>query len=319
MELRSLRYFVVTAEELNITHAAERLNMSQPPLSNQLKTLEDELGVQLFLRGKRHLTLTDEGVAFLRRARQLLELADKAKQEMNDIRNGISGTLSIAMVEGRAPYLAARWINGFREEFPQVRYELWNGSGDDVLERLQRGLADIAVIAAPFDSENLHSIMVGWEPWVAIMSSSNPLALKSGNEVSLEELSEHRLVVPSRKSRVKEMEAWFAMVGKEPKFLCELSNYVDAVALAELDVGISIFPQTTYTPNPVTVTKVIAPNSRRIEYYLVWSKARRPVALVQDFIDFVGDYIEEGKMQAAGFSMPDWDGIVKETGIHPKN
>ena len=74
MDLRALHYFVIVAEELNITRAAERLNMSQPPLSAQIKGLEEELGVQLFIRGKRHLTITDAGTYLYRRARQILEL-----------------------------------------------------------------------------------------------------------------------------------------------------------------------------------------------------------------------------------------------------
>ena len=74
MDLRSLHYFTVVAEELNITRAAERLNMSQPPLSSQIKGLEEELGVQLFIRGKRRLTITDAGAQLYRRAKQILEL-----------------------------------------------------------------------------------------------------------------------------------------------------------------------------------------------------------------------------------------------------
>ena len=77
MELRTLHYFTVVAQELNITRAAEKLNMSQPPLSNQIKALEEELGVQLFIRGKRCLELTGEGGLLLRRAVQIQELADK--------------------------------------------------------------------------------------------------------------------------------------------------------------------------------------------------------------------------------------------------
>ena len=73
MELRQLRYFLTVAQELNITRAAERLNMSQPPLSNQIRGLEEELGVTLFVRGKRRLTLTEEGSFLLQRAAQLLE------------------------------------------------------------------------------------------------------------------------------------------------------------------------------------------------------------------------------------------------------
>ena len=85
MDLRSLKYFVVVAQELNITRAAEKLNMSQPPLSNQIKALEEDLGVTLFIRGKRHLQLTEAGSLLLRRANQVLELADKTRQELREM------------------------------------------------------------------------------------------------------------------------------------------------------------------------------------------------------------------------------------------
>ena len=176
MELRQLRYFLTVAQELNITRAAERLNMSQPPLSNQIHGLEEELGVTLFVRGKRRLTLTEEGSFLLQRAAQLLDLEDKTRQELTTMKDGISGTLCLGMVEGRTPYLCARWIAGFREEFPRVRYSLWNGSSDDVLDRLRRGLADLAVIAAPYDSEHLEGIPVGQEPWVTMIPKDHPLA-----------------------------------------------------------------------------------------------------------------------------------------------
>ena len=133
MELRTLYYFTVTAQEKNITRAAEMLNMCQPPLSRQIRNLEDELGVPLFIRGKRHLDLTPEGEVLLHRARQILELEKKAVQEITSMCSSMTGTLRLALVEGRAPYLAARWIAGFREEYPLVRYNLWNGSSDDVL------------------------------------------------------------------------------------------------------------------------------------------------------------------------------------------
>lgn len=312
MDLRSLKYFTVVAQELNITRAAEKLNMSQPPLSNQLKALEEELGVTLLIRGKRHLQLTEAGNLLLRRANQILELADKTRQELADLKDGLSGTISIGIVEGRAPFLVSRWISGFREEFPRTQYSLWNGSSDDVLDRLYRGLVDIAVIAAPYDTEHLEGFQVGREPWVAIIPAGHPLAKVEGKQVSLSSLAGEPLIVPSRKSRVDAIRKWFREIGEEPNIICEMSNYLDAVALSERGVGISIFPQTTYTPNALLVTKVITDSERQVEYVLVHSKQLLPSPLINEFLNFVHDSIEEDSRKPLHVLFPEYEYIPPE-------
>lgn len=312
MDLRSLKYFTVVAQELNITRAAEKLNMSQPPLSNQLKALEEELGVTLLIRGKRHLQLTEAGNLLLRRANQILELADKTRQELADLKDGLSGTISIGIVEGRAPFLVSRWISGFREEFPRIQYSLWNGSSDDVLDRLYRGLVDIAVIAAPYDTEHLEGFQVGREPWVAIIPAGHPLAKVEGKQISLSSLAGEPLIVPSRKSRVDAIRKWFREIGEEPNIICEMSNYLDAVALSERGVGISIFPQTTYTPNALLVTKVITDSERQVEYVLVHSKQLLPSPLINEFLNFVHDSIEEDSRKPLHVLFPEYEYIPPE-------
>ena len=301
MDLRTLRYFTVVAEELNITHAAERLCMSQPPLSNQMKALEEELGVKLFIRGKRQLQLTDAGKLLLLRATQILDMTEKAQHEVMSLEGGMSGTINLGLVEGRAPFLIARWISGFKEEFPNVKYSMWNGSSDDVLERLRQGLVDLAVIAAPYDIERLEGITVGRGPWVAIMSRTNELAQLPGDEISLQRLAGKPLIVPSRPSRIDAIRAWFAEAGAEPNIICTLSNYLDAVAMSELDIGITIFPRTTYTPNDLLVTKIITEPARQIEYVLVRMKNREPSELMTEFINFVRD-TEDTTADDPGFS-----------------
>ena len=298
MELRTLHYFTVVARELNITRAAEKLNMSQPPLSNQIKTLEEELGVQLFIRGKRHLELTEEGTLLLRRAVQMQELADKTRQEIASLREGMTGTIYLSMVEGRAPFLAARWIAGFREEFPLVRYNLWNGSSDDVLDRLRKGLADLAVIAAPYDSERLEGFPVGREPWTAMLHPDHSLAKEPGDTVPLTSLVGEPLIVPSRKSRVEAIRRWFGEIGAEPQILCEMSNYMDAVALTSQGVGVSIFPQTVGVSNGLVVAKVVTGPARQAEYILVWNKGQAPTGLTREFIHYVQDCLEERQTKA---------------------
>ena len=263
MDLRSLKYFVVVAQELNITRAAEKLNMSQPPLSNQIKALEEELGVTLFIRGKRHLQLTEAGSLLLRRANQVLELTDKTRQELREMQDGLSGTISIGMVEGRAPYLAAGWIAGFRQAHPAVSYSLWNGSSDDVADRLDKGLSDLGIVASPYNTEQLRGLVVGQEPWAAILPRDHPLARDPSPQLPLASLVGVPLIVPSLRSRMEAIRRWFAQIGKEPLFLCDTSNYLDAVALTEQGAGVSIFPQTTLTPNQLVVSKVLVDPPRR--------------------------------------------------------
>lgn len=293
MELRTLHYFTVAAQELNITRAAEKLNMSQPPLSNQIKSLEEELGSRLFIRGKRHLELTEEGALLLRRALQIQELADKARQEIATLRREMAGTIYLGMVEGRAPFLAARWIAGFREKFPLVRYNLWNGGSDDVLDRLRKGLADLAVIAAPYDTEHLDGFPVGREPWAAMLHPEHPLARAEGDTIPLSSLVKEPLIVPSRKSRIESIRRWFGEIGAEPSILCEMSNYMDAAALTSQGVGVSIFPQTTGVSNGLVVSKVVVQPSRQAEYILVWNKGQPPSGPARTFIQHIQDCMEE--------------------------
>ena len=304
MELRELRYFVVTAEELNITRAAERLNMSQPPLSNQIKGLEAELGVQLFIRGKRRLQLTDAGSLLYRRAQQILELSEQTEQEMHSLQ-GLSGCISISLVEGRAPYLLSRWIAGFRAEYPQVVFRLWNGGGDEVLERLRRGISDLALVAAPYDTEHLQGFSVSREPWVAIFSKNHPFAQEEGEFLPLRKLADQPLIIPSRHSRIDAIRTWFEEIGTEPNVICELSNYIDAVALAEQNVGICIYPMTTYTQNELLVKKIITESSRQVEYALVWNKNSHTTALIQEFINYVADCQEEERLGKQTYRMPE--------------
>ena len=311
MDLRSLHYFVVVAEELNITRAAERLNMSQPPLSSQIKGLEEELGVQLFVRGKRHLTITDAGAHLYRRARQILELSDQTQLELQSM-EGLSGNLHISLVEGRAPYLLARWIAGFHSEFPQVTVHLWNGGGDEVLERLYRGLADLALVAAPYNAEQLDGFAVGREPWVAMLSVQHPLAQEEGEFLPLKKLVGQSLYIPSRRSRADAVRAWFAELGEEPVIAGDLSNYIDAVALAEQNAGICIFPMTTYTENELVVKKIITESARQVEYALVWNRSVRRSELAEEFINFVRDCMEEERRGTQPYRMPEREYLPPE-------
>ena len=292
MDLRSLNYFTVVAEELNFTRAAQRLNMSQPPLSNQIRNLEEELGTQLFVRGGRSLQLTEAGLLLYRRAEQLLDLAERTREEVSSFAMGLSGTLCLGSVAGLAAFLTGRWLAGFREEYPLVRFEIANGSSDDISDQILRGYYELGVIAAPYDSEHLEGIPVGDEPWCAIFSENHPLAAEPGEPLPLKELAGYPLIVPHRSSRIDEIRSWFRLVGAEPNIVGEHSNFLDVLAMAHANVGVSIFPQTTPAPMPGMVSRRIVEPSRQAQYLLVHKRDATISELSQAFLDYVQDDLQ---------------------------
>lgn len=295
MDIRSIRYFLEVAQELNITRAAENLHMAQPPLSRQIQLLETELGARLFDREKRRLQLTEEGVILKNRGEQILTLLEKTESEIREYRHGVSGELYIGSVEGRGPYLLSKWIARFQKNYPNVQYNLWNGSGDDATTRLMKGLCDLALILEPFDNEMFDSIRVSSEPWAAMIPGCHPLARKQGDEVNLKELVGHPLIIPSRKSRTREIMGWFSKIGEEPTILCELSHYLNAFELVKQGVGIAIFPASTganIESSDVIMKKIVNPEYIA-NYVLVWDKQRKLSTAAEKFIEFVRDEWKE--------------------------
>lgn len=292
MDLRGLNYFLTVAEEQNFTRAAQRLNMSQPPLSNQIRALEEELGTPLFTRSSRGVQLTEAGKLLYRRASQLLDLAEKTKEEVSSLALGLSGTLCLGSVAGLAPFLAAKWLYGFRAEYPLVRFEIANGSSDDVIDQIQRGYIELGIIAAPYDNEHLEGIVVGEEPWCAFLSDTHPLAKDREAPLPLKALEGYPLIVPHRRSRIDEIRSWFRLAGAEPAIIGEHSNFVDVLAMARANVGVCIFPQTAPEPMPGVVCRRLVEPSRWAKYLLIHKRGASMSELSQAFWDYACDDLQ---------------------------
>lgn len=287
MELRVLKYFVTVAEELNITKAAEKLNISQPPLSNQIRALEDELDTVLFIRGKRHLQLTESGKLLYRHAKEILNLSGKASEEIKLMGKGVNGTISIGLVEGSAPDIASKWIESFIHKYPDVKFRIMDGNSDELIERLRSGLINLAVITSPYDQTLLNGFKVGQEKMTAFMSRDNPLASLPGDTINLEDLKDQRLIVPSREAIITMIYKWFKEVGSEPHIACRMDNYLDVAALAGCNIGVSLFPRTSYVLNQRIIAKEIVNSGRYVEYMFVWLKGKPLPITDETFIDFV--------------------------------
>ncbi|HAN43607.1 MAG TPA: hypothetical protein DCP98_09315 [Sphaerochaeta sp.] len=293
MELRVLKYFVTVAEELNITRAADRLNISQPPLSAQMKNLEEELDTVLFIRGKRHLQLTESGQLLYRYAKEILSLSEKTSNEIRLMGKGMHGTISIGLVEGSAPDIASQWIESFMKKYSDIKFRIMDGNSDELIERLRSGLINLAVITAPCDQTLLNSFKVGQEKMTAFMSKDNPLSKLPGDTLALASLKDQPLIVPSREYMNDMIYKWFKEIDSEPRIVCKMDNYLDVAALAGRNIGISLFPKTSYILNPQLVAKEIVNSGREVEYLFVWLKGK-PLPLADEaFIDFVKQSIKE--------------------------
>lgn len=289
MDLRQIRYFLTVAEERNITRAAERLHLSQPPLSRALMDLEEELGCTLIIRGKRHVTLTPEGLALKRRGEQILALADIAKSEITDVKKGLSGTLYLGHVDSNGPSLAAEWISSFKNEYPNVTYNLWCGTVDDLTYRMKSGLLELAITMTPLNTEQLDGITVFRDQWAAIIPGSHPLARNKKKTVTPQDLANTDLIISSRHSREEEIRSWFESTGKEPRFIVKTAHSSNASKLVDKNIGIAIFPASVaknISADSNVVIKTIAPE-KNVEYVLSWDKEKTPSALALKFIDHV--------------------------------
>ena len=289
MELRHIRYFLAVAEEMNFSRAAEKLCIAQPPLSRQIMDLENELGVSLFIRKKHALSLTDEGVLFKQYAIQVLDLVDHSTTEVRELKQGLQGMLNLGTVEGNAPRLLAEWIAGFHEKNPHVQYTLWNGNSDDVAQRIMNGLCEVAVIMEPHNGVGLNSIPIYSEKWVAIIPNNHPILKKKGKKLTMDEIADYDLIIPSRESRLAEIGEWFKDTNKVPKVSCRVAHVLSAYELVRQGLGIAIFPASVkniVNSDEVTIKEFEDP-APKVSYILVWNKNKALSHAASEFINYM--------------------------------
>lgn len=177
MELRVLRYFLAVAREETVSGAAEFLHLSQPTLSRQLMDLEEELGKTLFIRGKRKITLTDEGMLLRRRAQEILDLVDKTEAEFFASEEIVNGDIYIGAGETYAMRAITKVINGLQREYPHIKCHFFSGNAEGVTERLDKGLLDFGVLIEPADVTKYDSIRLpDVDVWGVLMRRDSPLA-----------------------------------------------------------------------------------------------------------------------------------------------
>lgn len=153
IETRLLYYFLAIAREQNITKAANLLFVTQSTLSKQMMDLENKLGKQLFVRGKRKITLTEDGIFFRNRAQEIIKLLDSTEQALHSDKNNISGDIFIGCGETAVMDMIVALLADFHKQYPDVKIHIHSGDADTVLEKLDKGLIDIGLLLGPIRQE----------------------------------------------------------------------------------------------------------------------------------------------------------------------
>lgn len=205
MELRTLQYFLTVAREENITRASEVLHITQPTLSRQIKQLEQELGTELFVRG-RNFALTEAGMLLRRRAEEVVDMMYKIESEI-ETAGEVGGVISIGSGALKSSQFLPEVMSAFQKLHPKVSFEIYSNSSQYIKERLDRGLLDFGILLEPVDIEEYEYLRLpGRERWGLFMRADNPLAQKSS--ISRSDLLGVPLITPSRLYVQKEISNW---------------------------------------------------------------------------------------------------------------
>lgn len=207
MELRVLQYFLAVAREQSILKASEALHLSQPTLSRQLRDLEIQLGKQLFVRGNRKITLTDEGALLRKRAEEIVALVKKTENEIMLSEESISGNIYIGAGETDAIRLVTRTAAKLQAEHPLLHYHIFSGDSQDVLERLDKGLLDFGIVFDPTDLSSYNHISIPKKDrWGVLMCKDSPLA--NQDTICPEDLWDKPIILSRQQKEGSELSLW---------------------------------------------------------------------------------------------------------------
>lgn len=298
MELRHFRYFVALAEELHFGRAAARLCISQPPLSQQIRALEDELNCRLLDRDSRSVVLTDAGKLFLEEARKVLKQAERAQQIAGRAQQGMVGEISLAMFpSGPLVSEVVAFLKYIRAEMPDVHLAMQEQSSNDVIMDMVEGAVDVAFLRYP----NRPPIPGGFEAkkmavenYVAIMSEDHPLG-SDASPIGLEALGDQEFIhfpVHKRYALSTHFHEMCGVAGFRPNVVHEANDNSMIVALVGAGFGISVVPESIsyLCPRRIRARKIINPQASSSIWFVHASNPSQPLlrALVAHYIAYAG-------------------------------
>lgn len=289
MELRVLNYFLAIAREENFTKAAQQLHITQPTLSRQIAQLEEELGVDLFVRGNHNIILTEDGMILKRRAQEILSLADKTKRDFLHKDENLEGVISIGSGEFLSTRCLTDCIAQFRRKHPLVRYEFYSGNAGNIRDQIERGLLDIGLMSEPIDIRKYEFIsMPIKEEWGAFVRDDSPLIDKAF--IAPQDLVDIPLILPLGDFAESHIGKWFGEYISQIDVIAKGNLLYNEAMMAQSNIGAVIgirlncnYERLRFIPlNP----------SLKIDTALAWKKEQIFSAATTAFIDFSKQYLK---------------------------
>lgn len=236
IETRLLQYFLAVAQEQNITRAASYLNITQPTLSKQMMDLEDQLGKQLFIRGKKKISLTEDGLYLRGRAQEIISLIDKTESDFRENGQNISGDIHIGCGEYKSSSAIIEIINDIIKNYAGIHFHLFSSNADTIIERLDKGLLDIGILLEPEITPryNYQKLPLK-ETWGLLMQKDSPLANK--DHLVLKDLDGLSLITPSQTSNSRRFGQLFTENNISPNIISTYNLIFNASLMVQAGIG----------------------------------------------------------------------------------
>lgn len=279
MEIRVLRYFLETAREGNMTRAAERLFISQPTMSKQLKELENELGIKLFIRSNYSIRLTEAGMLLRERAEDIISLVDKTEAEFRALEEADSGDIYVGAPESDSMGLFVQIVRKLQDEHPRIRCNIYSGNMQDVCEKLDKGLLDFAIVMNYVDLSKYNYLpMSTKDTWGIVLRRDDPLAVKES--FCIADL-QHLPLICSRQWVDQDFPQWFASKSDHVNIKATYNLPFNGSVMAKAGIGYAVMlDKLVYTGEGSDLVFRPLKDVPKAEMYIIWRKAQTftPVA-----------------------------------------
>lgn len=284
MDLKTLKYYTAVVECGNISAAAERLLISQPPLSQQMTKLESELGVQLFIRGSRSITLTEPGKVLYNRALSLLKFAEQTATEVSSFNFEGKGTINLGCISSCANLLLSFVKNDFSKKYPKTSIKVTEKNTYELTELLSANLLEGAILRAPFSANPTYKKITLLHDQIVAVGIKESFEFNS-NEITIGELENYPLIVYRRWENI--ITEAFKRRNLLPNYYCISDNARTSLEWALSNLGIALVPQSIiHMINKDGIfIKPVKEDSLRTEICFIWNSEKFISAPMKCFIE----------------------------------